>query len=150
MLRKNKFSDNLGGASAAGYCPSVVQRIEAHCFRRGASTEESEDNCAVMAAKEIRDFLENGNIKNSVNYPGCDMGICSLEGRITICHRNIPNMLSQFTKVMGDAGVNIGDMVNKSKENYAYTVMDLESPSTPEMVKALESVDGVLRVRIVK
>ena len=116
----------------------------------GASTEESEDNCAIMAVKEIRDFMENGNIRNSVNFPNCDMGMCTAKGRITICHRNIPNMLSQFTKVMGDAGVNISDLVNKGKGDYAYTMMDLESPSTEEMAKLLEQVKGVLRVRIVK
>lgn len=116
----------------------------------GASTEESEDNCAIMAVKELRDFLENGNIRNSVNFPNCDMGMCAAQGRVTICHRNIPNMLSQFTKVMGDAGVNISDLVNKGKGDYAYTMMDLESPSTQDMVRLLEQVDGVLRVRIVK
>lgn len=116
----------------------------------GASTEESEDNCAIMAVKELRDFLENGNIRNSVNFPNCDMGMCAAQGRVTICHRNIPNMLSQFTKVMGDAGVNISDLVNKGKGDYAYTMMDLESPSTQEMVRLLEQVDGVLRVRMVK
>lgn len=116
----------------------------------GASTEESEDNCAIMAVKELRDFLENGNIRNSVNFPNCDMGMCAAQGRVTICHRNIPNMLSQFTKVMGDAGVNISDLVNKGKGDYAYTMMDLESPSTQEMARLLEQVEGVLRVRIVK
>ncbi len=116
----------------------------------GASTEESEDNCAIMAVKEIRDFMENGNIRNSVNFPNCEMGMCTAKGRITICHRNIPNMLSQFTKVTGDAGVNISDLVNKGKGEYAYTMMDLESPSTEEMVRLLEQVEGVLRVRIVK
>ncbi len=116
----------------------------------GASTEEAEDNCAVMAVKEIRNYIENGNIRNSVNYPNCDMGICSAEGRIAINHRNIVNMINQFTKVIGDAGVNIANMTNKSKENYAYTLLDLETPATEEIVKALEAIDGVLRVRIVK
>ena len=116
----------------------------------GASTEEAEDNCAIMAVKELRDYLENGNIKNSVNYPNCDMGMCSAEGRIAINHRNIVNMISQFTKVIGEAGVNISDMTNKSKANYAYTLIDLESPANEDMVKALEAIDGVLRVRIVK
>lgn len=116
----------------------------------GASTEESEDNCAVMAVKELRDFMENGNIKNSVNFPACDMGRCTAEGRIAINHRNIVNMLSQFTKVLGDAGVNIADLTNKGKENYAYTLMDLESPATKEIVKELEKIDGVLKVRIIK
>ena len=116
----------------------------------GASTKESEDNCAVMAVKEIRDFLENGNIKNSVNFPNCDMGVCTGAGRVTICHKNIPGMLGAFTTVMGNAGVNISDMTNKGKGDYAYTMMDLESEATEEIVKALEAVDGVLRVRIIK
>ena len=116
----------------------------------GASTKESEDNCAVMAVKEVRDFLENGNIKNSVNFPNCDMGVCTGAGRVTICHKNIPGMLGAFTTVMGNAGVNISDMTNKGKGDYAYTMMDLESKATEEMVKALEAVDGVLKVRIIK
>ena len=116
----------------------------------GASTKESEDNCAVMAVKEIRDFLENGNIKNSVNFPNCSMGVCTGAGRVTICHKNIPGMLGAFTTVMGNAGVNISDMTNKGKGDYAYTMMDLESEATEEMVKALEAVDGVLKVRIIK
>lgn len=116
----------------------------------GASTEESEDNCAVMAVKEIRDYLENGNIHNSVNYPKCDMGKCMAAGRIAINHRNIVNMLSQFTKVLGDAGLNISDMTNKSKKDYAYTLIDLETPVKEEIVEKLEKIDGVLKVRIVK
>ena len=116
----------------------------------GASTEESEDNCAVMAVKQLRDYMEDGNIRNSVNFPACDMGRCTAEGRIAINHRNIVNMLSQFTKVLGDAKVNIADLTNKGKENYAYTLIDLESPATEEIVKALEEIDGVLKVRIVK
>lgn len=116
----------------------------------GASTEESEDNCAVMAVKQLRDYMENGNIRNSVNFPACDMGRCTAEGRIAINHRNIVNMLSQFTKVLGDAKVNIADLTNKGKENYAYTLIDLESPATEEIVNALEEIDGVLKVRIVK
>ena len=116
----------------------------------GASTKESEDNCAVMAVKEIRDFLENGNIKNSVNFPNCSMGVCTGAGRVTICHKNIPGMLGAFTTVMGNAGVNISDMTNKGKGDYAYTMMDLESEATEEMVKALEAVDGVLKVRIIQ
>lgn len=103
-----------------------------------------------MAVKEIRDFLENGNIKNSVNFPNCSMGVCTGAGRVTICHKNIPGMLGAFTTVMGNAGVNISDMTNKGKGDYAYTMMDLESEATEEMVKALEAVDGVLKVRIIQ
>ncbi len=85
----------------------------------GASTEEAEDNCAIMAVNEIRDFIENGNIVNSVNYPACSMGVCASEGRITICHKNVPTVLSKITSVMGEAGVNISDMTNKSRNDYA-------------------------------
>ena len=116
----------------------------------GASTEESEENCAVMAVKELRDFLENGNIKNSVNFPNCDMGICVAVGRIAITHKNVPNMISQFTKILGDEGINIADMTNKSKGGYAYTLIDLESAVSREALDELQAVDGVAKVRVVK
>ena len=116
----------------------------------GASTEESEENCAVMAVKEIRDFLENGNIKNSVNFPNCDMGTCVAVGRIAICHKNIPNMISQFTKILGAEGLNIADMTNKSKGEYAYTLIDLESAASKEALDELKAIEGVSKVRVVK
>lgn len=116
----------------------------------GASTEESEDNCAVMAVKQLMDFLENGNIKNSVNYPDCDTGACVDVGRIAINHKNIPNMISQFTKVLGDAGVNISNMTNKSKGDFAYTLIDVSTPISGEVAKELKNIHGVYRVRIVK
>lgn len=116
----------------------------------GASTEESEDNCAMMAVKEIRDYLENGNIHNSVNYPNCDMGRCMVKGRVAINHKNVVNMISQFAKVLGDAGMNISDMTNKSKGDYAYTLIDLESSANEEIIKKLETIEGVLKVRVVK
>jgi len=116
----------------------------------GASTSESEDNCAVMAVKQLMDYLENGNIINSVNYPNCDMGVCIKAGRIAINHRNIPNMLSQFTSTFAKENINIPDMINKSKGQYAYTVLDIESPSTPELEKKIREIDGVLKVRIIK
>ena len=116
----------------------------------GASTQESEDNCAKMAVSEIRDFMENGNIKNSVNYPNCDAGVCQTAGRITIAHKNVPNMLSQFTTLFSKDGVNIENMVNKSRGNFAYTILDICSDSTDEVVKELEARDGVIRVRVIK
>ena len=116
----------------------------------GASTQESEDNCAEMAVSEIRDFMENGNIKNSVNYPNCDAGVCQTAGRITIAHKNVPNMLSQFTTLFSKDGVNIENMVNKSRGNFAYTILDICSDSTDEVVKELEALDGVIRVRVIK
>ena len=116
----------------------------------GASTEESEENCAVMAVKELRDFLENGKIKNSVNFPNCDMGTCVAVGRIAITHKNVPNMISQFTKILGAEGLNIADMTNKSKGEYAYTLIDLESTASKEALDELKSIEGVSRVRVIK
>ncbi len=116
----------------------------------GASTQESEDNCAKMAVSEIRDFIENGNIKNSVNYPNCDAGVCSTAGRITIAHKNVPNMLTRFTALFSKDGVNIENMMNKSRGDYAYTILDICSDSTDEVVKELEAMDGVIRVRVIK
>ena len=116
----------------------------------GASTEESEDNCAKMAVKELMNYLENGNIVNSVNYPNCDMGICSQAGRVAIFHKNITNMISQFTIVLGNKGINITDMTNKSKGEYAYTMFDLESAVSPDIVEQLAAIEGVFRVRVVK
>ena len=116
----------------------------------GASTRESEDNCAVMAVKEITDYLENGNIKNSVNYPACDMGVCQAESRIAVLHMNIPNMIGQITAILAAQGVNISDMTNKSRDKFAYTLLDLEHKPEEATVEKLKAIDGVLRVRIVK
>ena len=115
----------------------------------GASTEESEDNCAKMAVQELRDFLENGNIKNSVNYPSCDMGVKD-KTRITIMHRNIPNMIGQFTALLAKDNVNIDDMTNKNSGAYAYTMMDVDSEVGAEVVDGLEALEGVLKVRVIE
>ena len=116
----------------------------------GASTEESEDNCAMMAVKELMDYLENGNINNSVNYPNCDMGICRAEGRITILHRNIPNSLGRFTAAIAADNVNIDGLMNKSRGEYAYTMLDLDQHPAQQVVDHLKQVEGVLRVRVIK
>lgn len=116
----------------------------------GASTQESEDNCAKMAVSEIRDFIENGNIKNSVNYPNCDAGVCSTEGRITVAHKNVPNMLTQFTGLFAKDNVNIENMVNKSRGDYAYSIFDICSEIKEDIVKELEAIEGVIRVRVIK
>lgn len=116
----------------------------------GASTEESEDNCAIMAVEEIRDFMENGNIRNSVNYPACDAGVCETKGRITVAHKNIPNMLTQFTNVFSSEGINIAHMTNKSRGDYSYCIFDIDSDSTETFAEKLSAIDGVLKVRIIK
>ena len=116
----------------------------------GASTEESEENCAVMAVQELMDYLENGNIRNSVNYPACDMGVCTTAGRVAIYHRNTVNMITKFTAEFGEKGINISTMTNKSRGEVAYTMLDVEEKPTEEIIRALESIKGVFRARIVK
>lgn len=117
----------------------------------GASTEESEDNCAKMAVKELKDFLENGNIKNSVNYPNCNMGKKE-EGkcRITILHRNVPNMIGQFTSILAEDNINIDNMSNKSRKEYAYTMIDAEGDIAADVEQELAEIKDVLKVRIIR
>ena len=116
----------------------------------GASTEEAEDNCAVMAVKEMRDYLENGNIVNSVNYPACSLGPANKAGRIAICHRNVANMIGQFTTILGEAKINIDAIANKSRGDFAYSLIDVDTPVPDEVVKALEASEAVVRVRVIK
>ncbi len=115
----------------------------------GASTEEAEDNCAKMAVRQVKDYLENGNIHNSVNYPNCDMGMRGENTRILILHRNVPNMIGQFTKILADDNMNIADMTNKSKGKYAYTMIDIDSKVPEGVSQDLESIKEVLRVRVI-
>ncbi len=114
----------------------------------GASTPESEENCAQMAAAQARDYLLYGSIRNSVNLPALELG--APEGhRVTVIHKNIPNMISQITAAMAAEGVNIGNMVNRSHQAVAYTVLDLDSPAPESALEKLRGVDGVLRVRVI-
>jgi len=116
----------------------------------GASTGESEDNCARMAVRQVMNYLENGNIINSVNFPNCDMGKCTKAARLLILHKNIPNSLGQFTSAVAKDNVNISDMLNRSKGEYACTMLDLDSVVSQSVVDAIEAVDGVLRVRVIR
>ena len=116
----------------------------------GASTEEAEDNCAVMAVKEMRDYLENGNIVNSVNYPACSLGAPTKAGRVAICHKNVANMIAQFTSILGNAGVNIDAIANKSRGDYAYTLIDTDTAIPATVVDALAASESVVRVRLIK
>ena len=116
----------------------------------GASTEESEDNCARMAVRQMMDYLENGNIVNSVNYPNCDMGVCQSEGRITILHHNIPGSLGRFTAAIASENVNIAGLMNKSRGEYAYTMLDLDHHPSAEVVEHLKEIEGVVRVRVIR
>ncbi|MBQ2900219.1 MAG: phosphoglycerate dehydrogenase [Agathobacter sp.] len=116
----------------------------------GASTAESEDNCAIMAVRELRDYLENGNIVHSVNYPDCSMGACTTAGRIAILHKNVKGMIGQYTSVLGDADINVSDMTNKGRGDYSYSLVDVDSPVTEAVVEKLKAIDGVIKVRIIK
>jgi D-3-phosphoglycerate dehydrogenase len=114
----------------------------------GASTEESEDNCAVMAVKEIINFLENGNIRNSVNYPALEVARTG-DSRVCVLHKNIPAMLTAISAAIAEQGINIEGMVNRSRKDYAYTILDLIGHPSADTVKAIEAIDGVIRVRVI-
>ena len=116
----------------------------------GASTAESEDNCAVMACKEIKAYINDGNIKNSVNYPNVNMGQCSDVARVTICHKNIPNMLTQFTGVFSKKGGNVSGMISKAKGDYAYSILDIGVEPTADDIAELSAIEGVVKVRVIK
>ncbi len=116
----------------------------------GASTEESEENCAVMAVEELRDYMENGNIKNSVNYPNCDMGVCQTASRVSFLHRNKKGTIGGFTALLGDAGVNIDNMYNKSKGDYAYTMLDVDAAVPEDVLAKMCALPGVFRARVIK
>lgn len=116
----------------------------------GASTAESEDNCAIMAALEVMDYLENGNIKNSVNFPACDMGVCAQPGRIAVLHKNVPNIISGLTTAFGEKGINIDKMMNQSRGEYAYSLLDIDKSGATEIAEEISKKDGILKVRVIK
>ena len=139
-----KYVTDFANPKTAGHAGCIV------IPHLGASTEESEDNCAVMAVNEMMDYLENGNIINSVNYPACNVGVCKTVGRVAVFHKNIANMIAQLTGCFGEAGINIEEITNKSRGDVAYTVMDIEQSVGEDLVKKIECIDGVFRARIVK
>lgn len=116
----------------------------------GASTEEAEDNCAAMACEEIMDYIENGNIKNSVNYPACDAGVCKTEGRISVIHKNVAGVINKISDTFAQKNINIANMVSKAKGDYAYMVLDIDAAAKDEIIKQLTAIDGVVRARIIK
>ena len=138
-----KYVTDFPNATIAG-CDNVITLPHL-----GASTAESEDNCAIMAVKQIADYIENGNIKNSVNYPACNAGVCDTAARVAICHKNIPDMLTRFTGVFSKENINIANMVSKSRGDWAYTILDVESDVDATSKAALEAVEGVVKVRVI-
>ena len=116
----------------------------------GASTEEAEDNCAIMAVRELMDYFENGNITNSVNYPACDMGVCPADlTRIALLHKNVPNMIAQISSILGDDNVNIANFMNKARGDYAYTLIDMDQAPSDGAIAKLREIEGVRRVRLI-
>ena len=156
LVDEDAIIEGLKSGKVKKYVTDFVTPAVAHAKNTlvtphlGASTMESEENCAEMAVNEIVDYLENGNIKNSVNYPACDVGVCTSVGRVAITHKNIPGMLSRFTGVLGNAGINISYLTNKSRGAYAYSIIDTNDSLTEDVVDGLNQVDGVFKVRVIK
>lgn len=113
----------------------------------GASTPESEENCAIMAVNQLMDYLKNGNIKNSVNFPSCNLGECEGQSRLALLHRNQPAMVGQITNILAEKGINISNMNNRSKGDYAYTMLDLDSLVSGQVMSSLSDVEGIIKVR---
>lgn len=156
LVKEDAVIEGLASGKIAGYAtdfPSVklanTKGVVAFPHL-GASTTESEDNCAVMAAAEITDYLENGNIRNSVNFPACDMGVCSQAGRIAVLHKNVPNIISGLTTVFGQSGINIDKMINQSRGEYAYSIIDIDKADAKDIADEIATKEGILKVRVIK
>ena len=156
LVKEGAVIEGLASGKIAGYAtdfPSVklanTKGVVAFPHL-GASTTESEDNCAVMAAAEITDYLENGNIRNSVNFPACDMGVCSQAGRIAVLHKNVPNIISGLTTVFGQSGINIDKMMNQSRGEYAYSIIDIDKAGAKDIADEIATKEGILKVRVIK
>ena len=156
LVKEDAVIEGLASDKIAGYAtdfPSVklanTKGVVAFPHL-GASTTESEDNCAVMAAAEITDYLENGNIRNSVNFPACDMGVCSQAGRIAVLHKNVPNIISGLTTVFGQSGINIDKMMNQSRGEYAYSIIDIDKAGAKDIADEIATKEGILKVRVIK
>mgnify|MGYP002855136583 CR=1 FL=1 len=156
LVDESVIGDYLKNGRVKAYVTDFPNAITANmegaiCFPHlGASTAEAEDNCAIMAVNEIRDFIENGNIKNSVNYPACNLGKCETVGRLAVCHKNVPAIISKVTTLLGEANVNIESMANASKGEYAYSLLDIDKAADESLVTELALVSGVIKVRVVK
>lgn len=156
LVKEDAVIEGLASGKIAGYAtdfPSVklanTKGVVAFPHL-GASTTESEDNCAVMAAAELTDYLENGNIRNSVNFPACDMGVCSQAGRIAVLHKNVPNIISGLTTVFGQSGINIEKMMNQSRGEYAYSIIDIDKAGAKDIADEIATKEGILKVRVIK
>lgn len=153
LVDENALNDALKSGKVAKYISDFPNKISSQLPNSiilphlGASTEEAEDNCAIMAVEQLQDYLDNGNITNSVNYPELNAGKCETEARVAILHRNIPNMLSQITSFFGNNNLNIENLLNKARGAYAYTLLDISHAMPVDTVERLKEIEGVLRVR---
>ncbi len=156
LVDESALSEALTSGQVSGYISDFPNATSANLPNAivlphlGASTEEAEDNCAIMAVSQMQDYLDNGNITNSVNFPELNAGTCGAEARVAILHRNIPNMLSQITSFFGSNGLNIENLQNKARGKYAYTLLDISHKMPDDTTERLREIDGVLRVRRVK
>lgn len=129
--------------------PAVSRMAGAIAFPHlGASTEESEENCAVMAAHQLADYLENGNIANAVNYAGVSLGMKKGQ-RLGVFHHNVKNMIAQIASILGEKEINIGSMASQGRGDYAYTLMELDAPAAPETTERISQIPGVYRLRVI-
>ena len=131
-------------------CTFPQEKLDAICASIACACMDHAEELAKMAVQEIMDYLENGNIRNSVNYPACDMGVKKTACRVAVLHMNIPNMIGQITSILAAEGINIANMTNKSRDKYAYTLLDLENPVKEEAVAHLEKISGMYKVRVIK
>ena len=156
LVDEEALTEALKSGQVAKYISDFPNKISANLPNAiilphlGASTEEAEDNCAIMAAEQLQDYLDNGNIINSVNFPETNAGVCGAEARVAILHRNIPNMLSQITSFFGSNNLNIENLLNKARGSYAYTLLDISHKMPDDTTERLREIEGVLRVRRVK
>ena len=156
LVDENALRDAMISGHVARYVSDFPNTTSANIPRAivlphlGASTEEAEENCALMAVQQLQDYLDNGNITNSVNYPETNAGTCGAEARVAILHRNIPAMLSGITAFFGNNGINIEHLINKARGQYAYTLVDIGQKMPDDTTERLREINGVLRVRRVK
>ena len=153
LVDEAAMADALGSDKLSRYVTDFPNPVSAAMEKAiviphlGASTEEAEDHCAVMAVDQMQDYLDNGNILHSVNYPDVSLGVCEAAARVAVLHKNVPNMLSQITSFFGAQGLNIENLANKARGEYAYTLLDISHAMPHDTVERLKSIDGVIRVR---
>ena len=156
LVDEQAMAEALDDGHVAKYVTDFANSVSANMKNAivlphlGASTDEAEDRCAIMAAREIKDYIENGNIVNSVNFGECDLGPITADARVAIIHKNVPNMIGHITNVLSGAGVNIENMTNKSTGDRAYTLIEITGEVDPEVADQIAAIDDVVRVRIIK